>query len=50
MDYSSIPIIAVTAFPQKWTEEKCREVGCDDFLTKPISLPEFLEKVAEYIG
>jgi two-component system cell cycle response regulator DivK len=40
-----IPIIAVTAFAMKDDEERIRAAGCDDYLAKPISVTEFLEKV-----
>lgn len=45
-----IPIIAVTAFAMKGDEEKIREGGCDGYLSKPISIPVFLETVAKFIG
>jgi len=50
IDFFSIPIIAITAFPQKWKEKECREAGCDEFIAKPISVPEFLKKVDMFIG
>jgi len=48
--HSSIPIIAMTAFRDRWNEEACYEVGCDDYIPKPISVPRFLEKVAEHLS
>ncbi|MEM9810122.1 MAG: response regulator [Pseudomonadota bacterium] len=44
-----IPIIAVTAFAMKDDEERIRSAGCDDYLAKPISVTEFLEKVKRYL-
>lgn len=44
-----IPIIAVTAFAMKGDEEKIRDGGCDGYLSKPISVPLFLETVAKFI-
>lgn len=41
-----IPIVALTAGAIKGEEEKCREAGMDDFLTKPI-IPSDLFKVLE---
>ena len=46
----TIPVIAVTAFAMKGDEEKIRESGCDGYLSKPISIPVFLETVAKFIG
>jgi two-component system, cell cycle response regulator DivK len=40
-----IPIIALTAHAMSADEARAREVGCDDFDTKPIELPRLLEKI-----
>jgi two-component system cell cycle response regulator DivK len=48
-DLKSIPIIAVTAFAMKGDEEKIREGGCEDYISKPISVIQFLEKVKYYL-
>jgi two-component system cell cycle response regulator DivK len=44
----SIPIVAITAFAMKGDEEKIRHAGCDGYLTKPISIAEFLQTVEQY--
>ena len=49
-ELKTIPIVAVTAFAMKGDEEKIREGGCDGYLSKPISVPVFLETVAKFIG
>lgn len=41
----SIPIIAVTAFAMKGDEEKIRAGGCQEYLSKPISVQAFLTAV-----
>ncbi len=46
---ASVPIIAITAFAMKDDEERIRSAGCDDYLAKPISVTEFLEKVKRYL-
>lgn len=46
----NIPVIAVTAFAMKGDEEKIREGGCEDYISKPISVTRFLEVVQKYIG
>ena len=45
-----IPVIAVTAFAMKGDEEKIREGGCEDYISKPISVERFMEVVEEYLG
>lgn len=45
-----IPVIAVTAFAMKGDEEKIREGGCEDYLSKPISVVEFLTLVQKYLA
>jgi len=46
----TIPIIAVTAFAMKGDEERIRQGGCEAYISKPISVVNFLETVASYIG
>ena len=45
----TIPVIAVTAFAMKGDEERMREGGCDDYISKPISVQKFLETVKKYL-
>ena len=49
-DLKHIPVVAVTAFNMKGIEEKLREAGCDDFITKPIPVPRFLDTVAKHLS
>ncbi|MEX0645033.1 MAG: response regulator [Parvularculaceae bacterium] len=46
---ASIPVIAVTAFAMKGDEERIRAGGCQDYIAKPISVVDFLEKVKRYL-
>jgi len=48
-DLKETPVIAVTAFAMKGDEEKIREGGCDGYIAKPISVPNFLETVAKFL-
>ena len=48
-DLKSIPVIAVTAFAMKGDEEKIRGGGCEGYIAKPISVPNFLETVAKFL-
>ncbi len=45
-----IPVIAVTAFAMKGDEEKIRASGCEAYMSKPISVNDFLNMVASFLG
>lgn len=47
---SHIPIIAVTAFALFGDEARFRAAGCDDYLSKPISVTVLLDMVAQHAG
>lgn len=44
-----IPVIAVTAFAMKGDEQKIREGGCEDYISKPISVTHFMEVIRKYL-
>ncbi len=44
-----IPVIAVTAFAMKGDEQKIREGGCEDYISKPISVTGFIETIQKYV-
>lgn len=46
----SIPVIAVTAFAMKGDEQKIRDGGCEDYISKPISVMDFLDVVQKYLS
>ncbi len=48
-ELKSIPVIAITAFAMKGDEEKIRAGGCEDYISKPISVSRFLETVRRYL-
>ena len=48
-DLHHIPVIAVTAFAMKGDEEKIRESGCEDYISKPISVTEFMDVISRYL-
>ncbi len=45
----NIPVIAVTAFAMKGDEQKIREGGCEDYISKPISVTEFLDVIQKHL-
>ena len=49
-EISDIPIIAVTAFAMKDDEEKILRAGCQAYISKPISIVNFLETVRKFLG
>jgi PAS domain S-box-containing protein len=46
---SHIPIIAQTANALEEEKQKCYAAGCDDYLTKPISIQEMLNKIDKHL-
>jgi two-component system cell cycle response regulator DivK len=48
-DLKSIPVIAVTAFAMKGDEEKIRQGGCEDYVSKPISIVDFMKIIQKHL-
>ncbi|MEI6714508.1 MAG: PAS domain S-box protein [Verrucomicrobiota bacterium] len=44
-----LPIIALTANAMKSDDERCREAGMDDFLSKPINRRELFDKLKSWV-
>lgn len=45
-----IPIIAVTAFAMRDDEEKILRAGCQAYISKPISIGDFLASVRKFLN
>lgn len=45
----AIPVVAVTAFAMKGDEEKIRQGGCEDYVSKPISITDFMQVVQKHL-
>jgi len=48
-ELKGIPVIAVTAFAMKGDEEKIRNGGCEDYMSKPIAVGPFITMVKRYL-
>ncbi len=44
-----VPIIAVTAFAMKGDEERILEGGCEAYISKPISMSDFLAAIKKFL-
>lgn len=49
-ELNEIPVIAVTAFAMKGDEERIREGGCEAYISKPISVANFMDTIRQFIG
>ncbi len=49
-DLKSIPVVAITAFAMKGDEKKCLQNGCDGYISKPISVPNFIQTVERFVA
>jgi len=45
-----IPIIALSAHAMRGDEEKARQSGCDDYLSKPLDEDLLYAKLAKFLG
>lgn len=47
---NQIPIIALTAYATTEVREKCKEVGMQDFIVKPIEFTEMFNTISKYLS
>lgn len=45
-----LPVIALTAYAFEKDKQRCKEAGCDDFISKPIQRKELLAKLAKFLN
>jgi two-component system cell cycle response regulator DivK len=43
-------ILALTAYAMKGDKEKILQIGCNDYIAKPINVQEFIDTVRRYLG
>lgn len=48
-DFRSTLIVALTAHAMEGDREKALEAGCDEFMTKPIDVPNFVPAVTKML-
>ena len=48
-DTKDIPIIIVTSFAMAGEENEAREAGCNDYISKPINIHQFIETIKKYL-
>lgn len=46
----SIPIIGITTYGTRSEVEQMQEVGCDAYVTRPLSATKFMDAVRRFIG
>ena len=44
VDTKDIPIIIVTSFAMEGEKNEAREAGCNDYISKPINIHQFVER------
>nr|NQU89415.1 response regulator [Bacteroidota bacterium] len=45
----ALPIVAQTAYAMDGDRERSLQAGCDDYISKPINLKEFIELIGKYL-
>jgi CheY-like chemotaxis protein len=46
---ASIPVVVISADAMPRQLDSLREAGAEDYLTKPLDIPQFLEEIDRYI-
>jgi two-component system, cell cycle response regulator DivK len=46
----NIPVIALSSHAMRGDEEKARDAGCDDYLSKPLNEDLLFAKIAHFLG
>lgn len=46
---NSVPIVAYTALALPEEEKRCREAGCDDYISKPVLMKDMYQMAEKYL-
>lgn len=46
----SVPVVAYTSYAMPGDRERCLKSGCNEYISKPIDLDSFYEKVIRYLS
>jgi len=49
-EYPDLPVIAMTAYAREGDKDKAFEAGCDDYITKPISIDHFIQVLQKHLN
>lgn len=49
-DLAPIPVVAVTAFAMKGDREGIMAAGCQDYISKPITMKDFIDTIRRHTG
>ena len=49
-EWCHVPIIALTAAAMKGEQERFRDAGCDDYISKPVDTHALVEMVERYLN
>ena len=49
-EWCHVPIIALTAAAMKWEQERFRDAGCDDYISKPVDTHALVDLVKHYLN
>ena len=46
---NKIPVVALTALAMRGDEDRIRDAGCDDYVSKPVQIRALIDKVNSYL-
>ena len=48
LQYKNVPVIAITAYAMKGDKERFLAAGFEDYIPKPIDVPDFIKRMDKY--